>query len=195
MNEFNNEEFQKYFFVFLYMMNENKKAQVYFATPVIVDFKIINGKIELKKLNNLLDNSVSAQMNCIKVLHKLSMLYAYAISYMAEKNLNFNGVDIDENKKYSLLLSIGNENIDVVNYKGFGFFCSNTRAFAWGLNKSLDLLFNYVKKLSKENEYLKKVVDYWSKNPSIDPDTTIFRFIKNNQDFYKNELEQSKYLS
>ena len=94
-----------------------------------------------------------------------------------------------------MLLSIGNENINVVNYKGLGLFCSNTRAFGWGLNKSLDLLFNYVKKLSEKNEYLKRVVDYWSKYPSIDPDTTILRFIKNNQDFYKNELEQSKNLS
>ena len=128
MNEFNNEEFQKYFFVFLYMMNENKKAQVYFATPVIVDFKIINGKIELKKLNNLLDNSVSAQMNCMKVLHKLSMLYAYVVSYMGENNLNFNSMSIDTNKKYSMLLSIGNENINVVNYKGFGLFCTNRNA-------------------------------------------------------------------
>ena len=194
MNEFNNEELQKYFSVFLYMMSENKNA-LYFATPVIVGFKIVNGEIELKKLDYLLDSSVSAQMNCMKVLHKLSMLYAYVVSYMGENNLNFNSMSIDTNKKYSILLSIGNENINVVNYKGFGLFCSNTRAFGWGLNKSLDLLFNYVKKLSEKNEYLKRVVDYWSKYPSIDPDTTILRFIKNNQDFYKNELEQSKNLS
>lgn len=198
MNGFNNDEFQKYIFVFLYMMRENKQASIYFATPVVLDFKIVNGNVEVKHLDKLLDNSVSPQMNCIKILHRLSMIYAYVVSYMTEHHLDFNKINVDINKKYSLLLAIGNENVNVVNYKGFGFLCSNVKAFAWALNKSLDVLFNYVKQLSSENEkyyYLKKVVDYWSKNQNINPDISIVRFIQSNQDFYKNEILQSQNLS
>ena len=133
-------------------------------------------------------------MICIKILHRLSMMYAYQISYMAEHHLDFNNIKIDSTKKYSLLFSIGTENINVVNYKGFGFLCSNTKAFAWALGNSVDTLFNYVRTLATTDNnygYLKIIVDFWNRNKSTNPDQAVLEFIKNNEDFYKNEIANS----
>lgn len=187
-------DYKKYFPVFLYMMGESNAVALYFATPVVYDFKITRGDSKITRLANLVDKNISPQMVCIKILHRLSMMYAYQISYMAEHHLDFNNIKIDPTKKYSLIFSIGTENINVVNYKGFGFLCSNTKAFAWALGNSVDTLFNYVRTLATTDNnygYLKIIVDFWNRNKSTNPDQAVLEFIKNNEDFYKNEIANS----
>lgn len=191
------DDYKKYFPVFLYMMGSNNEEAFYFATPVVYDIKIIKGDSKITRLANLVNKNISPQMICIKILHRLSMMYAYQISYMAEHHLDFNDIKIDSTKKYSLLFSIGNENINVVNYKGFGFLCSNTRAFAWALENVVDTLFNYVRTLAATDtnyDYLKRIVDFWIRNKSNNPDQVIFSFIKNNEDFYINEIANSNQI-
>lgn len=181
---------QKYLPVILSMMNENGNLAMYLATPVVYDFKVKNGKPELKSLKEMFDFSFSPQEICLKVVHRLAMMNAYWVSYFAQNHLEFKKNKLDPYKKYSLLLAIGNENINVVNYKGFGLFCSHIKEYGQALYEAYETLLDYIEELSKNKKYefLKRITDCWNKLKNDNPDTAIASFIKNNQDFYEQEI-------
>lgn len=193
LNDYNN-DMGKYLTVLFSMMGKNENFAMYVATPVVYDFKIQNGMPELKSLENMFDFNFSPQEICIKVVHRLAMMNAYWISYSAQNHLGVNQNKLDPYQKYSLLLAIGNEDINVVNYKGFGLFCSHVKDFGQALYEAYETLLEYIKELSNKKEYdfLKRITNCWNELRNDNPDTALVGFIGKNKDFYCKEIKQAE---
>lgn len=134
---------------------------------------------------------VSPQYLCLKLVHNIAMMSAFSLNYINDTGATIENPSSRE-KSLFLKLSISPENIDIVERDGFGLLGYNVDDMAYALSTFYLAIQKYLECLSEEKTFLKRVVKECRDMNllTIDVNTAMIEFIKNNKDFYEKEIKE-----
>lgn len=151
------------------------------------DLKVENEITEITTENILED--VSPQLLCLKLVHNITMMSAFIINYVENTGANVNNYFSKEKNLY-LKIHISSENVEIVRKKGFGLFAFNIDDMAYALYSFYEGMKNYINELSKKKKFafLNIITENYLQLFTKDPNNAMVTFIKNNKDFYAEQI-------
>ncbi len=177
------------------VMNVMSKNQSYFATESLMEIKVENRKGTVLYTEDLIDDDLDIDIatQCLKLVHNISMLSCFYISFVAQNNVDILNYKPDIDSDFYLKISIYPENVNIDKRKGFGLFAYNVDDMAYTLGEILPAMKNYIDKKIVENKKLKeleKVKNFIDKiSCGLEPNAAFILFVNENLNLYEKYIQ------
>ncbi|MBE6148032.1 MAG: hypothetical protein E7167_00770 [Firmicutes bacterium] len=134
---------------------------------------------------------VSPQLLCLKLVHNIAMMSAFSLNFIQNTGATIENPSSRE-KKLFLKLAIRPENVDILEREGFGLLEYNNDDMAYALSTFYLAIQKYLEGLSEEKTFLERVLKECRdmRLITMDINTAMMEFIKNNTDFYEKEINK-----